>query len=48
MTPRKPALDALAVACLVGCCFLWGLNQVVAKAAMGEVPPLVQIGRAHV
>ena len=42
MTPRKPALDALAVACLVGCCFLWGLNQVVAKTAMGEVPPLVQ------
>jgi drug/metabolite transporter (DMT)-like permease len=39
---RKTHLDTLAVASLVMCCFLWGLNQVAAKAAMPEVPPLVQ------
>ncbi|HJV61676.1 MAG TPA: DMT family transporter [Albitalea sp.] len=42
MTTRKAQLDGLAVASLVGCCFLWGLNQVAAKAALPEVPPLQQ------
>lgn len=42
MPERKSHLDTLAVACLIGCCFLWGLNQVAAKAAMPEVPPLWQ------
>ncbi len=28
--------------CLVGCCFLWGLNQVAAKVAIADVPGLVQ------
>lgn len=42
MPERKSHLDTLAVACLIGCCFLWGLNQVAAKAAMLEVPPLWQ------
>lgn len=39
---RKNHLDALAVGSLVLCCFLWGLNQVAAKVAMPEVPPLAQ------
>lgn len=39
---RKSHLDALAVTSLVLCCFLWGLNQVAAKVAMREVPPLWQ------
>jgi len=39
---RKTRLDALAVASLVLCCFLWGLNQVAAKVAITEVPPLAQ------
>ena len=39
---RKTHLDAVAVGSLVLCCFLWGLNQVAAKAAMPEVPPLWQ------
>ena len=39
---RKTHLDSLAVTCLVGCCFLWGLNQVAAKVALTEVPPLTQ------
>ena len=42
MTERKPHLDTLAVSTLVLCCFLWGLNQVAAKAAMPEVPALWQ------
>ena len=42
MTERKPRLDALAVVLLVLCCFLWGLNQVAAKAALAEVPALWQ------
>jgi len=42
MTERKSHLDALAVTSLVLCCFLWGLNQVAAKAALPEVPALWQ------
>ncbi len=42
MPDRKLQLDALAVACLVGCTFLWGLNQVAVKVALAEVPPLWQ------
>jgi drug/metabolite transporter (DMT)-like permease len=39
---RKPHLDALAVALLLGCCAIWGLGQVAAKVALHEVPPLLQ------
>ncbi|MFT3664032.1 DMT family transporter [Piscinibacter sp.] len=39
---RKTRLDTLAIASLVLCCFLWGLNQVAAKVAIAEVPPLAQ------
>jgi len=39
---RKPRLDIFAVSILVLCCFLWGLNQVAAKAALPEVPALWQ------
>ena len=42
MTERKAHLDALAVVAVVFCCFLWGLNQVAAKAAMPEMPALWQ------
>jgi drug/metabolite transporter (DMT)-like permease len=42
MIERKARLDALAVGSLVFCCFLWGLNQVAAKAAMPEIPALWQ------
>jgi drug/metabolite transporter (DMT)-like permease len=41
-TERKARLDTLAIVSLVGCCFLWGLNQVAAKVAIAEVPPLAQ------
>jgi drug/metabolite transporter (DMT)-like permease len=42
ITERKARLDTLAVSSLVLCCFLWGLNQVAAKVAIAEVPPLAQ------
>lgn len=42
MTERKPHLDTLAIVWLVICCFLWGVNQVAAKVALSEVPPLLQ------
>ena len=31
---RKQRLDGAAVLILLGCCVLWGLNQVAAKAAL--------------
>lgn len=39
---RKHHLDAVAVASLLLCCVLWGLNQVAAKVALAEIPPLLQ------
>ena len=41
---RKPRLDAAAVGLIVGCCALWGLNQVVVKATIPYVAPLMQGG----
>lgn len=42
MTDRKAHLDATALSCILLCCVLWGINQSAAKAALPEVPPLVQ------
>jgi drug/metabolite transporter (DMT)-like permease len=39
---RKDRLDAVAVGVLVLCTALWGLNQVAAKVALAEIPPLMQ------
>jgi drug/metabolite transporter (DMT)-like permease len=39
---RRTHLDALAVGLLLTCCTLWGLNQVAAKVALADVPPLTQ------
>jgi drug/metabolite transporter (DMT)-like permease len=39
---RKTRLDALAITLLVGCCMLWGLNQVATKVTLAEIPPLMQ------
>jgi drug/metabolite transporter (DMT)-like permease len=39
---RKGHLDAVAVASLLFCCGLWGLNQVATKVALAEIPPLMQ------
>jgi drug/metabolite transporter (DMT)-like permease len=40
---RHTHLDTIAIASLVACCLLWGLNQVAIKAVMPEVPSLIQL-----
>jgi drug/metabolite transporter (DMT)-like permease len=42
MTTRKDHLDALAVTILLVCCLFWGLQQVLVKATMSELPPVFQ------
>jgi len=39
---RKHHLDSLAVSILLVCCLFWGLQQVLVKATMTELPPLFQ------
>ena len=46
MTDRRSQLDTLAIVTLVGCCALWGLNHVVTKATLTEIPPLLPAGVA--
>jgi drug/metabolite transporter (DMT)-like permease len=41
-TPRKDHLDALAMSILLACCLFWGLQQVMVKATLSEVPPVFQ------
>lgn len=42
MTQRRDHLDALATALLVACCLFWGFQQVLVKATLPEVPPVLQ------
>ena len=42
MTVRKTELDALAISLLLVCCLLWGLQQVLIKATLAEIPPMFQ------
>ncbi len=42
MTQRKTELDSLAISLLIGCCLFWGLQQILIKTIVGEVPPLWQ------
>jgi drug/metabolite transporter (DMT)-like permease len=42
MTPRRDHLDTLAISLLLGCCLFWGFQQVLIKATLPMVPPLVQ------
>jgi drug/metabolite transporter (DMT)-like permease len=39
---RKTHLDSLAVGLLLACCAFWGLQQILIKATVDEVPPLWQ------
>jgi drug/metabolite transporter (DMT)-like permease len=39
---RKSHLDTLAVSLLLVCCAFWGLQQILIKATVDEVPPLWQ------
>ena len=42
MQQRKSHLDALAITLLVVCCAFWGLQQILIKSTVAEVPPLWQ------
>ena len=42
MNTRRSHLDTTALAAILLCCLLWGINQSAAKAALPEVPPLIQ------
>lgn len=42
MTDRHAHLDSRAVLLLLGCCLLWGLQQIVAKATLPMMPPMAQ------
>ena len=42
MTERKTHLDTLAISLLLGCCLFWGLQQVLIKATIAEIPPMFQ------
>jgi drug/metabolite transporter (DMT)-like permease len=42
MTDRKTRLDTTAVALVLMCTALWGVNQVATKTALAEIPPLLQ------
>ena len=42
MIARKNHLDSLAVSLLLACCLFWGLQQLLIKTIVGEVPPLWQ------
>lgn len=44
MTDRHSHLDSRAIALVVVCTALWGVNQVAAKVALAEIPPLLQAG----
>lgn len=42
LTARKNQLDGLAVSLLLGCCLLWGMQQVLIKVTLSEMPPVFQ------
>lgn len=42
MIERKTHLDSRAVTLLVACCAFWGLQQILIKTTVAEVPPLWQ------
>ena len=42
MIQRKTHLDSLAITLLVACCAFWGLQQILIKTTVAEVPPLWQ------
>lgn len=41
-SPRRDRLDRLAIGLLLGCCLLWGLQQIVVKATLPLMPPIAQ------
>ncbi|MEO7400840.1 MAG: hypothetical protein ABIV07_08745 [Polaromonas sp.] len=41
MSVRKAHLNTLAISLLRGCCLLWGLQQVLIKATIAEIPSML-------
>lgn len=44
MIERRSHLDSRAITLLLGCCLLWGLQQIVVKATLPLMPPIAQAG----
>lgn len=42
MMTRKDHLDSLAISLLLGCCLVWGFQQVLVKATIPDLPPVFQ------
>ena len=42
MSTRKAHLDTFAISLLLACCLFWGLQQVLIKATLAELPPMFQ------
>jgi drug/metabolite transporter (DMT)-like permease len=42
-TQRKPHLDSLAIGLLLACCLFWGWQQVLVKATLPLIPPVMQV-----
>ena len=42
MIRRRTRLDGLAIALMLACCFLWGVQQVVVKATLPALAPFLQ------
>ena len=42
MSTRKAHLDTFAMCLLLACCLFWGLQQVLIKATLAELPPMFQ------
>ena len=42
MPPRKNHLDSTAISILLACCLFWGFQQVLVKATIADVPPVLQ------
>lgn len=42
MHARRTHLDPLAMGLLLSCCLFWGFQQVMVKATLAEVPPMLQ------
>ncbi len=41
---RKTQLDSLAIGLLLACCIFWGWQQVLVKATLPLIPPVIQVG----
>lgn len=42
MSTRKDHLDGTAISLLLACCLFWGFQQVLVKATIPEIPPVLQ------